>query len=155
FRGNLRMLLLQVLQDEPRPPRSLNDRIPHDLQTVCLTAMAKEPARRYQSAALLVDDLQRFLRGEPIQARPVGSVERAWRWCQRTPAWAAPAGLALASLLAVAVVSLLFGLAQYQAANEVRREQQKTAAALARSERLAATLALDRGLALCNSGEVG
>ena len=50
FRGNRRMLILQVLEDEPRPPRQLNDKIPRDLETICLKAMAKSPARRYASA---------------------------------------------------------------------------------------------------------
>jgi serine/threonine protein kinase len=89
FRGNARMLLHHVLHDEPRPPRSLNDRIPRDLETVCLRAMAKEPARRYQTARELADDLQRYLKGEPIKARPVGAWERAWRWARRKLAMAA------------------------------------------------------------------
>jgi WD40 repeat protein len=155
FRGNVRMLLHQLIQDEPRPPRRLNDKVPRDLETVCLKAMAKQPARRYQTAADLAADLQRFLKGEPIQARPVGRAERAWRWCRRNPALAGAAGLALASLVAVAVLSLVFGVLQYRAANEVRDEQKKTADALAESRRLSATLALDRGLADCDKGEVG
>jgi len=155
FRGNVRMLLHQVLKDEPRPPRRLNDRIPRDLETICLKAMAKEPGRRYQTAALLAADLQRFLKGEPVQARPAGRAERAWRWCRHNPALAAAGGLAAASLFAVAALSLVFGVFQYWAAEEVRGEQKKTAAALTRSERLAAALALDRGLAYCDKGEVG
>src|SRR5207248_8842137 len=71
FRGNRRMLILQVLEDEPRPPRRLNDKIPRDLETVCLKAMAKSPGRRYPSAAVLADDLRRFLDRVPIRARPV------------------------------------------------------------------------------------
>src|SRR5262249_10137918 len=59
-RGTTRMLLHQVLHDEPRPPRSLNDRIPRDLETICLKAMAKEPAKRYSRAGDLAADLQRF-----------------------------------------------------------------------------------------------
>src|SRR5207249_7158846 len=64
FRGNRQMLLLQVLNDEPRPPRQLNDRVPRDLETICLMAMAKAPARRYATAQALADDLRRFVRGE-------------------------------------------------------------------------------------------
>lgn len=85
FRGNRRMLLLQVLEDEPRPLRQLNDKIPRDLETICLRALAKSPSRRYATAAELADDLRRSLRGEPIHARPIGAGERLWRWCRRNP----------------------------------------------------------------------
>ena len=70
FRGTTRMLLHQVLHDEPRPPRMLNDRIPRNLETICLKAMAKEPGRRYATAAELAEDLRRFLDDKPIKARP-------------------------------------------------------------------------------------
>jgi serine/threonine protein kinase len=104
FRGNRQMLLLQVLHDEPRPPRQLNDKVPRDLETICLKAMSKAPARRYSTAQELADDLRRFLRREPILARPVGRLERLWRWCRRNPV---AAGL----LLAVSLGSA-FGLWQ-------------------------------------------
>jgi WD40 repeat protein/tRNA A-37 threonylcarbamoyl transferase component Bud32 len=107
FRGTPRMLLHQVLHDEPRRPRSLDEHIPRDLETVCLKAMAKEPARRYQSAAELAEDLRRFLRGEPTRARPVAAWERAWNWARRRPA---VAGLLGASALAVlALVAAVVG----------------------------------------------
>ncbi len=102
FRGNRRMLVLQVLQDEPRPPRQLNDRIPRDLETICLKAMAKAAARRYATARELADDLRRYLAGEPIRARPVGRVERLWRWCRRNPV--------AASLLLAVSLGGAFGL---------------------------------------------
>ena len=108
FRGTTRMLLHQVLHDEPRPPRKLNDRIPRDLETVCLKAMAKEPHRRYAAARDLADDLRRFRDGEPIRARPVGRIEKAWRWCRRNPSLAVASSLAIASLVAVAGISLAF-----------------------------------------------
>jgi serine/threonine protein kinase len=85
FRGNRRMLILQVMDDEPRPPRQLNDKIPHDLETICLKAMAKSPARRYPSAQELAEDLRRFSSGEPIRARPIGWPERLKRWFLRNP----------------------------------------------------------------------
>ena len=85
FRGNRRMLIMQVLDDEPRPPRQLNDKIPRDLETICLKAMAKSPARRYPSASELAEDLRRFLSGEPIRARPIGWPERLRRWFLRNP----------------------------------------------------------------------
>jgi hypothetical protein len=85
FRGNRRMLLLHVLEDEPRPPRQLNDKVPRDLETICLKAMAKSPARRYAAAAELAADLRRFVRREPIRARPIGRMERLRRWCRRNP----------------------------------------------------------------------
>ena len=102
FRGNRRMLLVQVLHDEPRPPRQLNDKIPRDLETICLKAMAKLPARRYARAQDLADDLRRWLDREPILARPIGPAERLWRWCRRNPL--------AASLLITVSVGSAFGL---------------------------------------------
>jgi WD40 repeat protein/tRNA A-37 threonylcarbamoyl transferase component Bud32 len=107
FRGTQRMLLHQVLHDEPRPPRSLNDRLPRDLETICLKAMAKEPGRRYATSRAMADDLQRFLHGEPIQARPVGVWERGWNWAKRRPAVAALLGVS--SMAALALVGLVVG----------------------------------------------
>ncbi len=85
FQGTKRILLLQVLEDEPRPPRRLNDQIPRDLETICLKAMAKSPSRRYTTASDFADDLTNFLRGEAITARPVGRGERILRWCRKYP----------------------------------------------------------------------
>ncbi len=79
FRGNTRMLLHQVLKDEPRAPRSLNERIPRDLETICLKAMAKDASHRYATAGEMADDVHRFLRGEAILARPSGRIEKTWR----------------------------------------------------------------------------
>src|SRR5262249_43150278 len=92
----------QVLHDEPRPPRKLNDHISRDLETICLKAMAKESGRRYASAGELAADLRRFLGGEAIQAPPVGSLERAWRPWQRNPV--------VSTLMASLLVSLVAGL---------------------------------------------
>ncbi len=115
FRGNTRMLLHQVLQDEPRSPRSLNDHIPRDLETICLKAMAKEPPRRYLTAGELAGDLRRYLRGEPILARPVGQVERLWRWSRRNPVVAGLTGaVAFVLLGGIATTSYFWLVAKEQ-----------------------------------------
>ncbi|MBI1914702.1 MAG: protein kinase [Planctomycetes bacterium] len=105
FRGTQRMLLHQVLQDDPKPPRRLNDRIPRDLETICLKAMAKEPDRRYATARVLAEDLRHWLSGEPILARPVGRLERLGRWAGRNPTVATLTGAVAALLVVLAVVS--------------------------------------------------
>jgi WD40 repeat protein len=85
---------------EPVPPGSLR-RIHRDIDTICLKCLQKEPGARYASALELAEDLRRFLNGEPIKARPVGPLERGWRWCQRNPARAALYALSAAALLGV------------------------------------------------------
>jgi serine/threonine protein kinase len=85
FRGVARMVLQQILTEEPRPPRRLNDKIPRDLETITLKCLAKEPGRRYETAGALAADLRRYLAGEPILARPVSRPERLWRWAKRNP----------------------------------------------------------------------
>ena len=91
--------LLQVIQREPERPRSLNPSLPSDLETICLKCLEKEPARRYGSAAELADDLERWLRGEPIRARPTRLPERVWKWARRRPKVALAAGTIAAFLL--------------------------------------------------------
>jgi WD40 repeat protein len=108
FRGQVRMLLEQVIHEEPRPPRSLNDRVPCDLETVCLTALAKSPPRRYATAGRFAADLRRWQRGEPIVARPTGRCERAGRWCRRNPVVTALTCAVVTALLAGSAVSWHF-----------------------------------------------
>jgi WD40 repeat protein len=100
----------QVVHDEPRPPRKLNAQVPRDLETICLKCLEKEPARRYPTAQALADDLGRFLAGELIRARPVGTVERSWCWAKLNRAVAALVAAVILSLLAGTAFSTYFGV---------------------------------------------
>jgi tetratricopeptide (TPR) repeat protein len=102
FRGSRVMLLMQVQFEEPRQPRRVNDKIPRDLETICLKCLQKSPERRYATAADLAADLHRFLAGEPIKARPAGRIERLWRWCRRNPRVASLLGAVLLLLVVIA-----------------------------------------------------
>jgi WD40 repeat protein len=87
FQGEtLHEILQQVQIAEPVPPRKLNPSVPPDLQTICLKCLRKEPARRYATARELAEDLDRFLAGRAIRARPVSPAEAVWLWCKRKPA---------------------------------------------------------------------
>jgi len=134
FRGNFRMLVKQVLEDDPPSPRKLDNRIPRDLETICLKCMEKDPKRRYASTKELAAELQRFLRGEPINARPVGRMARAWRWCKRNPAVAALTGTAALLLLAVAVVGIVGYVQTSRALETVRHREFEANAARATAE---------------------
>jgi hypothetical protein len=93
FRGNARMLIHQVVHDEPPSPRNLNSNVPRDMETISLKCLEKLPGRRYQTARDVATELRRYLSGEPILARPVSRIERGWRWAKRKPMMATSAAL--------------------------------------------------------------
>jgi hypothetical protein len=124
--------LLQVIRDEPVPVRQLQPGVPRDLETVCHKCLQKEPARRYTGALELAEDLRRFQAGEPIAARPVGRLERGWRWCRRHPA-VASLSAALLLLVGVAAGASVAALRFYEMA-EGERKARDAAATLAASE---------------------
>ncbi len=97
--------LLQVLDQEPVAPRELNETVPRDLETICLKGLHKDATKRYPSSTAIAAELGRFLNSEPIQARPVGRIERSWRWCKRNPTTAFLSGAVAISLIAGTVVS--------------------------------------------------
>jgi serine/threonine protein kinase len=120
FRGNTRMVLHQVLNDEPSPPRRHDDSVPLDLETITLKCLAKEPDRRYASCAQLAEDLRRWLSDEPILARPVGWGERMWRWCVRNRTVAGLVATLAVVLLLVAGGSTMAAFAYNQVAQDER-----------------------------------
>jgi len=101
FRGASHAIVHQVISLDPVLPSTLNPHVPKELETVCLKALEKQPSKRYQSSRLLCDDLQNWLDGKPVTAKPVSNVERAFRWCFRNKY--------LAASLAAVVLSLVVG----------------------------------------------
>jgi serine/threonine protein kinase len=130
FRGSRQMTLHQVKHEEPPPPRQLNDTVPRDLETICLKAMAKFPTQRYATARDLADDVRRWQRGEPILGRPVGRLERLWRWCRRNPQ--------VAVLLAVLMLVVVGALAAVGWAVRERVRAAEAQAAFDRADKLMA-----------------
>lgn len=120
-------LLQQVVESEPVAPRRLNRDIPLDLETICLKCLEKQPGRRYATAQLLADDLQRFLEDRPILARPTTSTIKLIRWCRRNRRLSAALAAALLLLLTTAVVAItgtvLVNRARLEAADNASRER--------------------------------
>jgi WD40 repeat protein len=115
--GSVMDVLVQVKNEEPVTPRERCPGVPRDLETICLKCLHKDPTRRYTSASELADDLARFLRGEPIKARPVGAVERTVRWLRQHAAL-----VTLATLLVLVAGALGFG-AWYALDQMARRDE--------------------------------
>ena len=119
FKGaNVAETLEQVRHAHPTPPSSLQAGVPRDLETICLKCLRKEPAQRYATAGELADDIGRYLRGEPILARPVGKVERAWRWCKRNPGVASLLGTVALLLACISVGASVAAVRINQKRNE-------------------------------------
>jgi serine/threonine-protein kinase len=93
-----------LLETEPRAPRLWNSKVERDLSTICLKCLEKDPQRRYSSALALAEDLERWLRHEPIRARRTGVLARGKKWLQRNPTLAAVVTLSLALIAAVCVI---------------------------------------------------
>jgi eukaryotic-like serine/threonine-protein kinase len=107
FAGTTLVDTLEMVRNQsPEAPSVLNSHVPRDLEVICLKCLEKEPGRRYQSALALAEDLERWLEGLPILARPVGMAARIWMWCQRNRGLAA-----MAALLVVALIGGVAGIA--------------------------------------------
>jgi predicted Ser/Thr protein kinase len=142
FRGETLLdTLSHVLTLAPLPPSKLQPKVPGDLEIICLKCLQKEPYRRYATAEVLADDLQHFLRGEPIAARPVGALVRGWRWCRRRPKVATLLGVVVFLTAAgVPAVTLL----AWRAAANLRQAEENRALAETNRQRAEANFALAR-----------
>ncbi len=129
-------IIRRIAEEEPEPLRRLNPAVPVDLATIVTKALSKEPSKRYDTAWQLAGDLECYLDGRPIAARPVGPLARTWRWCKRKPMQASlAAGLVLA--LVVGFSGITWNWWKAQAAEQKAR----TEAANARAESARATAA--------------
>jgi WD40 repeat protein/tRNA A-37 threonylcarbamoyl transferase component Bud32 len=117
----------QVVETEPRAPSTLDARVDCDLETICLRCLEKEPARRYSSAATLADELERWLRHEPIHARPSTLWGRTAKWAKRRPASAALIAVSLGAIATIFILTL-FKNAQLKA--EAREAELRRAESL-------------------------
>jgi protein kinase-like protein len=122
--------LRQVTASEPAPPRTLNSAVSRDLETVCLKCLHKDPGRRYGSAEALAEELERWLHGEPVRARPVAWLGRAARWSRRNPAVAGLLTAFVVALLAGMGFSAYFAVEAGQRARETAAQERETSKAL-------------------------
>ena len=154
--GNPIDTIRQVIEQEPVPPRQLEPRVPHDLETICLKCLEKEPARRFASAIELADDLRRFVEGDPIHARPTPTWERAWKWGKRRPL-----AVALMGVIALAALSMALFIVWHNIALQTKLDVALTKERQARQRELDAreeqrlALLQQEGQKLFDSARVG
>ncbi len=164
--SNRLKLIERIKSEDPPRPRSLDGRVPRDLETIVLKASDKDPDRRYASADAMAEDLRRFLADEPIKARQVSTSERYWRWARRNPVIATLGGLLTGLLIAVTVGSLIAAsryqaIAKSETAANIRSQLDRQDAIAARRQaveqrdkslQFSASLALEKGIALGEEG---
>jgi serine/threonine protein kinase/WD40 repeat protein len=155
FVGSSAMEVLAKVKDvDPESPSQLNRTVPHDLSTICLRCLEKQPNRRYPTALALAEDLGCFLRGEPIAARRVTDWERLQKWSVRNPTISALA-ISLFSVVLLAVVLVSW---QWYRAEQARARESLRADGEVRSRQRVQTLsaeeALDRGVLECRAGKI-
>jgi eukaryotic-like serine/threonine-protein kinase len=164
-------LMLKIQSAEPGSPRKYNPHVPRDLEAIVQTSLEKDRTKRYATAMELADDLGRFLDRQPVHARPVGQVERGWRWCRRNPARVALGVLGVLALISgvALLISSRFAAQQARSASALRREKAQTEKALAlaeeqerlaqdyrhKAERLSAQMTLRSGIAHGEEGNGG
>lgn len=121
FEGPPHLVIAKVIGEEPPTPESIDPKVPADLQSICLKAMSKEITHRYPDCSALAADLERWLQGEPAEARPVGRLNRFGRWCRREPAIAGLVTAVALIFLAGTSVSTVLGVSASNRADELRQ----------------------------------
>jgi WD40 repeat protein len=149
FDGPPEVVLFNAVHTEPPPPRRVKPQVPRDLETVCLKALAKEPARRYADCQALADDLRRWLEGEPIRARRLGLLERGRRWCRRNPAVAALTAAVATTLVLGTVVASYFAVQAWAAKVKAEESEQQAV-----KQRRRALEQLERAESLVYAGQI-
>jgi tetratricopeptide (TPR) repeat protein len=124
-----------VVESEPVRPAQLQPQTPRDLDTICLKCLQKDPQRRYLSAADLADDCAAYLLGQPIKARPVGPLERGWKWVRSHPTVSVPAAVISFAILVILAVVLAYNFRLQVAVNVA--DEQRTTADMQRNQALA------------------
>jgi serine/threonine-protein kinase len=142
----------QLIAEEPAPPSRLNAKVPRDLETVCLKALRKDPRDRYATAAAMADDLNRFLRGEPVNARPTGPADRAAKWVRRRPAEAIAIGATTLVVLVLAGVGAGLAVQHARVERLVDEDLQDVGRSQGAQDWNAARTALARAKARFNNG---
>ncbi len=135
---NRHELIERVAKTNPSSPRTLVPRLPRDLETIVLTAIAKDPAQRYASAEALAEDLQLFLADRPIRARRISAMQHLWRWCRRNPTTSLLSGSVAGLLVMLAIGSFMASLRlKAESQRAIEGEQSAKQAQLATDEALA------------------
>jgi hypothetical protein len=132
---NVLTLLRQARETMPPRLSTIRPGLDRDLETIVLKCLEKEPSRRFPSAEAMSDDLERWLKGEPIAARPVGRMEKSWLWVRRNPSLATACGLAAVGLVVIALVS---SIAAFQAQRRAKAEKDRREIAQRAEERATA-----------------
>ncbi len=127
FRGSVTEVLVAVQNWEPPPLRQIDKTIPRDLETICQKCLTKKLDERYETGHEVAEELQRWLDGHPIKARPIGLLDRTWRWAKRNPDVAGMLGVVLAALLIGAMVSTWFWFQASRSAQATLDEQTERA----------------------------
>ncbi len=145
----------KVIHEDPPAPRTIDNRIPMDLEVITLKCLQKEPQRRYPSAQHLAEELRRWERNEPIEARAASRWERVQLWCRRHPVEATASAISLCAVVGLIAGSIWFGIQQRALAGQLRAETIRVEAGKKETEEALALNCLDQGVRLCEQGDVG